>query len=52
MILGHMFGNGAVLPLTTVKPAVGGNAVMAVKNLDGFVCNPHIDLAFYIFIRN
>ena len=42
----HVLCNGAVLPLPTVQTAVGGNPVVIVKNLDSFVCYPHINFAF------
>lgn len=48
----HMLRNHAVLPLAPIKTVVGCNPIMIVKNLYSFICNPHINFAFYIFIRN
>ena len=48
----HMLGNCAVLSLSPIKPAMGCDTVVIVKNLNGLICNPHIDFALYIFMRN
>lgn len=47
-----MFRDRAVLSLAAIKAAVGCDPVMVVRDFNCFVCNPHIDFAFYIFIRD
>ena len=50
--LRHMLCNRTVLPFTAIKTAMGRNPVVIVKNLNRFICNPYINFALYIFIRN
>ena len=50
--LRHMLCNCTVLSLAAIKTAVGCNPVMVVKNLNGFIGNPHINFALYVFMRN
>ena len=50
--LRHMLCNRTVLPFTAIKTAMGRNPVVIVKNLNSFICNPYINFALYIFIRN
>ena len=52
VIGGHMFRNGAVLPLSAIQTVVGSNAVVIVKDFDNRVSYPHIHLAFDVFVRN
>ena len=48
----HMLCDCTVLPFAAIQPAVGCNPVVIIKNLNGFIRNPHINFAFYVFIRN
>lgn len=48
----HMLCNCAVLPLAPIKATVGCNPVVVLKNLNGFICNSHINFALYIFMWN
>lgn len=46
MIIGHVLCNRGILTAPAVKPAMGSNPVMIVKNFDRCVCHPHINLVF------
>ena len=48
----HVFSNRTVLPFTAIQTPVGCDQVVIVKNLNRFICNPYINFALYIFIRN
>lgn len=48
----HVLCNRAVLFLAAVQTAVGRNPVVVVKNFNGFICNPHINFALYVFMLN
>ena len=44
----HMLCDCAVLSLASIKPAMGRNPVVIVKNLNSFICNPYINFALYM----
>ena len=46
MIIGHVLRDRGILTAPAVKPAMGSNPVMIVKNFDRCVCHPHINLVF------
>ena len=48
----HMLCYCAILSFAPIKPALGRNSVVIVKNLNRFICTPYINFALYIFMRN
>src|SRR5699024_4751818 len=41
----HVLRNRTVLPFTVIQTPVGCDPVVIVKNLNRFICNPHINFA-------
>ena len=42
----------AILTFATIQSAVRRDPVVVVENLDGLVCDPHINFALYILMWN
>ena len=42
----------AILTFATIQSTVGRDSIVVVENLNGLVCDSHINFALYIFIVN
>ena len=48
----HMLCDCAILTFATIQSAVRRDPVVVVENLNGLVCDPHINFALYILMWN
>ena len=48
----HMLCDCAILTFATIQSTVRRDSIVVVENLNGLVCDSHINFALYIFMWN
>ena len=48
----HLLYDYAILTFATIQSAMRRDPVVVVENLNGLVCDPHINFALYILMWN